>query len=106
MASSLHKRITDTTSRSAQVQPRIHIHTYMRCGRAARRSSVLMSKGKIRCSLCPDSCRAIVPCEIVPGQTQPLLHEISYKVQGNDQLGKGRSQQREHAAAGGELDES
>src|SRR6266705_4947871 len=29
----------------------------------------------------------------------------SHKVQGNDQLGKGRSQQREHAAAGGELDE-
>src|SRR5205809_7567353 len=49
----------------------------MRCSRAARRSSALMSKRKIRCSLCPDHCRAIVPCEIVPGQTQPLLHETS-----------------------------
>jgi len=29
----------------------------------------------------------------------------SNKVQGNDTLGKGRSQQREHAATGGELDE-
>src|SRR5438045_1006383 len=28
------------------------------------------------------------------------------KVQGNDKLGKRRSQQREHAATGGELDES
>src|SRR6266566_8110323 len=81
MVCSLHKRITDTTYSSSQAQPRIHvyiyIHTYIRCGRAARRSSALMSKRKIRCSLCPDPCRAIVPCEIVPGQTQPLLHETS-----------------------------
>ncbi len=38
------------------------------CGPAARCSSALMSKRKIRYSLCPDHCRAIVPCEIVPGQ--------------------------------------
>ena len=36
-----------------------------------------MSKRTIRYSLYPDHCRAIVPCEIVPGQTQPLLHETS-----------------------------
>src|SRR6266852_7044216 len=72
---SSYKRIMDAANSSSQAQPRLL--TCRSCGRAARRSSVLMSKRKIRCSLCPDHCSAIVPCEIVPGQTQPLLHEIS-----------------------------
>src|SRR5216684_735749 len=73
---SSYKRIMDAANSSSQAQPRLL--TCRSCGRAARRSSVLLGKRKIRCSLCPDHCRAIVPCEIVPGQTQPLLHETFY----------------------------
>src|SRR6266496_5647736 len=53
-----------------------------------RRSGLTHEKRKSRLHK-----RGVAPCS------------LSNKVQGNDQLGKGRSQQGEHAAAGGELDE-
>ncbi len=88
------ERITDATNRSSPAQSRLltcvavvlpseRIPALNLCPPDSRYIppghvvGTLLSKRNIRCSLCPDPCRAIVPCESVSGQTHPLSHETS-----------------------------
>src|SRR5712692_7097531 len=81
------ERITDATNSSSQAQSRLLPCVAVALPGERLRDvldksalysiGTLLSKRNIRCSLCPDPCRAIVPCELIPGQTQPLPHEPS-----------------------------
>src|SRR5690348_16716189 len=67
----------DATNNSSQAQIRLHIYIHIRlrsCCQVIERSDEQEENPLFPC---PDHCRAIVASGIVPGQTQPLLHETT-----------------------------